>query len=274
MKPAELTVRWTVGAVSDRGFTALRLSLWGAWRLFGPEADYVVCVNTLPEAEARRRTGFAPPGIRWLVSDGAIPDFLRAHLDAGLAEGVAWKLAPLRLDPARFELSLDNDCILWAMPRALETWLTCPDGRCLLAEDAAACFGQFAALCGPAPRNSGIRGLPPGFDFQSALQSVLALHPVTLTSELDEQGMQVAAVSQAGDPVVVPLADVAICSPFPPHGATLGRCGAHFVGLNMCAPRPQHGCTQESLDAIAAFWDARLMQVTHLAGAPPVRAAA
>lgn len=31
---------------------------------------------------------------------------------------------------------------------------------------------------------------------------------------------------------VVPTADVAICSPFWPKRPGLGRCGAHFVGLN------------------------------------------
>ena len=30
----------------------------------------------------------------------------------------------------------------------------------------------------------------------------------------------------------MPVADVTICSPFPPHHLALGRCGAHFVGIN------------------------------------------
>lgn len=63
----------------------------------------------------------------------------------------------------------------------------------LLAEDVRACFGQFVGLCGPMPRNSGIRGLPPGFNLEAALQRLLQEHPVTLASELDEQGLQVTA---------------------------------------------------------------------------------
>jgi hypothetical protein len=31
---------------------------------------------------------------------------------------------------------------------------------------------------------------------------------------------------------VVSLEDVSICSPLWPHRPTLGRCGAHFIGLN------------------------------------------
>jgi hypothetical protein len=53
-----------------------------------------------------------------------------------------------------------------------------------------------------------------------------------LGSELDEQGLQVAALERAGHVAVVGVDDVSICSPFPPHVPRLGACGAHFVGLN------------------------------------------
>jgi hypothetical protein len=80
--------------------------------------------------------------------------------------------------------------------------------------------------------NCGIRGLPPDFDLEAALRWALARVPTRLTSELDEQGLQVAALSNFGTIGVVTLDEVTICSPFPPHLPGLGRCGAHFVGLN------------------------------------------
>jgi hypothetical protein len=228
-----LALRWTVGDISPRGYEALRLSLWGAWRMFGSKPHYVVCVNTIAADEAARRTGAVPPGVRWLGVDRAqIPEFLRSRVDGEMAEGVAWKFAPLRLYPEHFELSLDNGCILWQMPDGISRWLA--DGRrCVIAEDVRACFGRFADQCGPEPRNSGIRGLPPKFDLGAALQTVLATRPdEPLTSELDEQGLQVAAVSRAEAPYVVRVHEVTICSPFPPHLPHMGRCGAHFVGVN------------------------------------------
>lgn len=229
-----LALRWTIGDVHPRGFAALRLSLWGAWRLFGPGVLYSVCVNTLDLAEARARTGAVPDAVTWrAVSRRDIPGFLNDWLDAGMAEGVAWKFAPLRLHPDRHEIALDNDCILWRVPGALRDWLLLGDGvTCLLAEDVRACFGQFAPFCGPQARNAGLRGLPPGFDFAAALRTMLAHHPVPLASELDEQGLQVAALSRLAPPRAVPLADLTVCSPFHPHLPDLGRCGAHFVGLN------------------------------------------
>lgn len=228
-----LGLRWTIGDVSSRGFVALRLSLWGARSIFGADAAYVVLVNSISIEQAQRLTGPAPDAVAWYRADARMPSWLRDEfLDAGLAEGVAWKLAPIRWFPDGFELSLDNDVVLWAMPDAIADWLADPEGRCLIAEDVVASSGQFAKLCGPAPRNLGIRGLPPNFDLEVQLRAVLTEHPVRLRSELDEQGLQIAALSREREPWVVSLDDVTICSPFPPHLPQLGRCGAHFVGLN------------------------------------------
>lgn len=230
MRP--LVVRWTIGDVHPLGFEALRLSIWGARRLFGPDATYVACVNSVPLDRARELTGNVPDEVVWRDVTGELPGFLRAHLDENLAEGVGWKFAPLQLDPDRYELALDNDCILWEMPVAIREWLNDDPRGFVIAEDVRVMFGQFQERCGPEPRNSGIRGLPPNFALRPALHSLLNEPPVTLSSELDEQGMQVALVSMEKPPLVVRVDEVTICAPFWPLRPDLGRCGAHFVGLN------------------------------------------
>lgn len=227
----EVAIRWTVGDVSPFGFEALQLSILGAHALFGPAARYVVCVNTIDPEEAARRTGEVPEGVAWRDSTAEVPGWLETSLDGGMAEGVAWKLAPVRLFPEVHELSLDNDCILWGVPDGLDRWLARDDVG-LLAEDVRTCFGRFSHLCGPEPRNAGLRGLPPHFDLERALRELLEAHPGPLTSELDEQGLQVAAMSRLGAPLAVGLDDLTVCSPFPPHLPHLGRRGAHFCGLN------------------------------------------
>jgi hypothetical protein len=195
-------------------------------------ARYVICVNTIPIPLARRRLGGVPAPLEWRpVSREDLPAFLRGRVDDGFAEGVAWKFAPLTLDRDLPELALDNDCILWAMPDAIVRWLEEP-GVCVMAEDVRPCFGQFAKICGDAPRNSGIRATPGRFDLSERLRAVLQEHPVDLHSELDEQGLQFAALSRGDAPLVVRIDEVSICSPFPPHRPDLGVCGAHFVGLN------------------------------------------
>jgi hypothetical protein len=228
-----LAVRWTIGDVNIPGFEALRLSLWGARKIFGADAKYVVCVNSLGLDAARELTGAVPREVVWRDVNNQIPEFLRPHLDGAMSEGVAWKFAPVRLFPDHYELSLDNDCILWDIPDAIRAWLGSSDpGACVIAADVACCFGKFASCCGPEPQNSGIRGVPPEFPLEEELKSLLREFPVFLTSELDEQGLQVAALKRAGHPDRVPIDEVSICSPFPPHARELGSCGAHFVGLN------------------------------------------
>lgn len=230
---ARVGIRWTIGDVHPRGFDALRLSVFGAWRVFGPDAEYAVCVNTVPLAEASARVGPVPAPLRWIDATPQIPPMLRPHLDAGLAEGAAWKLAPPRIFDDLWEISLDNDCILWDLPDGMRGWLEARHpARCLLAEDVRACFGRFAALCGTEPRNAGIRGMPPGFDLGAAVDALLRGLEAPLVSELDEQGLQVGALSMKAPPAVVAVEDVTICSPFAPHLPWLGRSGAHFVGLN------------------------------------------
>lgn len=224
-------IRWTIGDVSQEGFEALRLSVWGAHRAFGERAAYAICLNTVSLADAKRRTGELPPGCTWFEVERELPSSIARYFDAGMAEGAAWKLAPLRVFPDRYELALDNDCILWAIPEPIRRWMDAEARSCVLAEDVRACFGQFARECGNAPRNAGLRGLPPGFELERAIADVLRDHG-PLTSELDEQGLQVAALVRERPAEVVSLADVTICSPFPPHLPHLGRCGAHFCGLN------------------------------------------
>src|SRR5690348_13130958 len=134
---APLGIRWTIGDVSPRGFEALRLSIHGALKAFGPKAEYVVYVNSVDLPEARRRTGQVPAKVQWREAPREPPPVLREHLDAGMAEGVAWKFAPLQAFTDRHELALDNDVILWDMPPAVRAWLDGPPGARLVAEDVA-----------------------------------------------------------------------------------------------------------------------------------------
>lgn len=232
MKHNFLGIRWTIGDVSGPGFESLALSIRSAQRLFGPAARYAVCVNSIPLSEARERLGSVGNDVQWVHAANHIPAWLQRRLDDGMAEGVAWKLAPVRFFPDLYELSLDNDVVLWQVPRAIRQWLASVDPEsCLMAEDAQRSLGQFSSYCDDRSINSGIRGIPPGFDLEGRLRQTLEETAIVLRSELDEQGLQAAVLSQT-NLSLVSRDDVSICSPFPMHQSNLGRCGAHFVGLN------------------------------------------
>jgi hypothetical protein len=270
ISPAEakrLGVRWTLGDVSDRGFEVLRLSIWGAYRIFGPQAAYAVCYNTISEPYAKAKTGPLPPGVVWHDATQEVPPFLREHVDEGMAEGVGWKLAPLRFFPDLYELSLDNDCVLWDAPKAVLDWLQTDNETCVAAADVVPAFGQFAPLCPNEGRNGGIRGLSPGFDFGAVMQEILREYPVRMTSELDEQGLQTAALCRRRPALVVGLDEVTICSPFYPHLPHLGTCGAHFVGLNV-RHIPWNYYDRPADEWEAEFWDAHKPELYRRTGTP------
>jgi hypothetical protein len=167
-----------------------------------------------------------------------------------MAEGVAWKFAPVRLFPESHVLSLDNDVILWRLPTGIREWLDDRDSL-LIAEDVHACHGQFARFCPEEPRNSGIVGFPPHYDVETKLRSFLDEQVVCLSSETDEQGLQVAVVTSEKHRVVS-VREVSICGYFPPHLLELGSCGAHFVGVNV-----------KDLAFAHEFWDGWKAEIEH-----------
>jgi len=262
----QLAIRWIVGDVSARGYEVLAHSITGARAVFGDAPEYVVCVNTIDVNTARARVGRAARLTDWKDCSGLTPTWLRERLDEGMAEGVAWKFAPPRIFPNRHLLSLDNDVVLWRMPASVRAWLDDSRGP-LIAEDVRCCYGRFADRCPRQPRNSGITGFPPGWNVEGKLRETIGHE--RLTSETDEQGLQVAMIT-AEPHHVVSMREVSICGYFRPHLLEFGSCGAHFVGVNakrsssMWAGRSCHQFTYE-------FWDTNKPEVARLvAQAHPV----
>jgi hypothetical protein len=230
-------VRWNVGEARPRAYESLRLSILGAWRLFGPRAAYAVCVNTLSTAEVRRRVGPVPAAVAWVdTTRGWARSFAFAHTGPGRAQNAAWELVPPRLFIDRFEITLDGDVILWEMPSALDAWLAEGSSRStLLAESHTPSYGAFAGMSGARACSTAIRGVPPGFDLVPAWKGVLRDRPAFLSTAADVQGLQVAAHVRGGDVRQVSVEDIAF------HPPALGRCGVRFAGSDVQWDR----CRQE-----------------------------
>jgi hypothetical protein len=256
-------IRWTIGDVSPRGFQALALSIIGARRVFGPAAELVVCVNTISPKAAQARVGAAAHLAEWHDSTNDIPEWLLPFVDADMAQGVAWKFARVRMFADRHSLALDNDVILWQLPPAIDSWASEEDSL-LIAEDVRTHYGEFTRLCPVEPRNSGIVGLPPRFDVESSLRQLLTGTDVTLRSETDEQGLQVAMVTRERHRVVG-LDEVSISGYFRPHQLEFGTAGAHFVGVNAKKlPWTWNGRPGE--EYTHGFWDSSLPEVLERLG--------
>lgn len=203
-----LSIRWTVGDVAPNGYESLRLSIWGARRLFGADAEYVIRVTSISVEAAQARIGKVPAGVRWrAITIEDVPSFMRMQM----SENVAWRFAAPSDDIENHRLDLDNDCILWSIPSSMTAWLS-DDSTALLAED-----------------TGGIRGLPPGRNLGVLLVDVMHEMPASPQRLQTEALMRACRVRKVTDD------EVAVCSPFPPHNPGLGRDGAHFVGLNIAS---------------------------------------
>jgi hypothetical protein len=247
-----LTVKWTIGDVSDRGFEALALSIQGARKVFGNDARYLVCVNTIAPEAAQAKVGRSAQLAEWLDCTNLLPSWLPDYADQNMAEGVAWKFAGTQLSCNHHLLALDNDVILWRMPASVKMWLEDRD-TLLIAEDVRSCYGKFAERCPEQARNSGMTGFPPGWNIEAGLKRML--HDIQLCSELDEQGLQVAMITVEPHRVVG-VEEVSISGYFRPHLLELGSCVAHFVGVNVKRSRSMWQGRPVSAYA-HDFWDWR-----------------
>jgi hypothetical protein len=203
-----LSIRWTIGDVAVNGYESLRLSIWGTYRLFGDDADYVVRVASISLPVAQLRIGKVPAPVRFrAITADDVPSFIRAQM----SEQVAWRFAAPCDDIENHRLDVDNDCILWSLPPSMAEWLA-DDSSALIAADSV-----------------GIRGLPPGRNLGVLLADVMHQMPAS------PQRLQSEALARAGQIRTVGNDEVTVCSPFPPHKPWLGKDGAHFVGLNIAS---------------------------------------
>ena len=147
-----------------------------------------------------------------------------------MAEGVAWKFAPLRFFPDRWELSLDNDCILWEMPTAIRRWLQDGDNDlCVLEEDAKRCLGQFATTSAARrPSTPAYGACRPASTWRPRCGRCSNGAPSCSARSWTNRALQAAALSLRKPPLLVSVEEVTICSPFWPHHPHLGPRGAHF----------------------------------------------
>jgi hypothetical protein len=265
-----LGIRWNIGDVSAAGYDSISLSIWGAWKIFGPEARYAVCVNTVPVSYAQSQVGPVPEVLDWVDATPLLPRWIHErYATEARAEGAGWRFAPPRQFPDRCELALDNDLILWDVPAAMALWLEQGGPHtCLLAEDAGRCYGRLDSSCAPGAWNAGLRGFPPHFDLESELRPLLDQTPEPLTIT-DEPGLHVAALTQRAAPLVVSSDDLPICNPFPPHSQMLGHCGVHFVGLN-CKTMGWDVNGRPATEHIRANWETFLPAVQKKVGVRPV----
>jgi hypothetical protein len=213
-------IRWSLGPVRKAGLETLRLSVGMAKRLF-PDFDFLIYHNQL---EKHHLDFIKTLGVELLDCNEAT-----AILKPTPGYNVHWKLLPPRVRPEAHEIVLDNDVLLRRIPKPMSLFLE-SDGHALVCEGLHHLFGSFdQSLPRDVHINSGIFGLPPGFDFENKCREAAATIGLKKwTNWFDEQGM-VAAVLSGMPHYTIPLSSVAIIEP---TGRIRDCDGYHFVHVN------------------------------------------
>ena len=218
MKPI---ARWTIGNTFRHGYECLIRSIHSFLAYYDLEVNvYYNCkieaihsvIKKFPEANFVDQSSYLESKIKPM--------------------GVAWKLYPLRIDITRHEISIDNDIILNEPVPEIEKFFQ--GTHTLLLEDIARAYGKFEKHVPPGLFiNSGIYGMPPGFDLSRYFNfyvhknwDINALGNHAANKTFDEQGFIALALSNKSY-TIIPNSVITNCE----WQLVEGK-GHHFIGLN------------------------------------------
>lgn len=221
MKPV---IRWTIGLVSDFGFSSLKKSIESFRSIYKNEFDYFLCYNSLDKRHFD------------MISDLEV-QMVEQKPCADMFDplGVAWKLYPPRLRLCSHELFIDNDLIILRRIKEIDDFLS--SGNLFLYSESRLDrpYGEYESeVASELKMNSGFFGIPPEFDFEKEIKKKMAesLHDKWVQN-FDEQGLVASIFSSQKRLKKISLNDIFICGPGLKKSEFLfGRNGYHFVKLN------------------------------------------
>lgn len=210
MKPI---VRWTIGKTTEAGLACLKYSVKQWQKLYGDKFECFVCYN---EIDGHRLADIPCEKLNQKLHCNS--------LDISPKRLPCWKLYPPRIDIDRHEVFVDNDLVLHRKPDLVERFLG--TNRPFISQALVRFYGAFMDIAPQQPMNTGLFGLPPGYDFRSKINELIKQRSFTTWAHhADEQGVVAVLLKEAD---IIPLSDIYVCL----NNYKLGRCGMHFVGLN------------------------------------------
>jgi len=216
MKPL---TRWTIGESTKDGYECLEMSIDSFLNFY--ETEVVICHN---------------------ISVNKLPKFVKKFnlIDQSKflnlkpkPKGVAWKLYPPRIDQNNYEISIDNDIVFNKKIKEINEFLK--SNKTLILEDTCRAYGRFDNHINSQIKiNSGIYGMPPGFDFESYVKFYAgeewqknAFYQHDKSETFDEQGIVALALSNHSNYIIISNKKVTNCE----NSFVEGE-GNHFIGLN------------------------------------------
>jgi hypothetical protein len=213
--------RWTIGNVKKLGFSCLKKSISSFKKIYGDEFKLFVCYNSIDIKKIKNLEKF---GVNFI------------HQKDLLIKGssTVWKYNPPRIDLNDIEIFIDNDIIFF---NKIDEFKFLYNGRPIISEDAFRYYGRYDCKIPMEFKiNSGLFGIPAGFDFGSLLKKNCE-HDVELDAG-DEQGLT-AFTFLSQNPVFIPISRLPILFSNCVAGYDCDKIfnwdskyGVHFIGVN------------------------------------------
>jgi hypothetical protein len=219
MKPL---VRWTIGNVNKTGHEILKKSIRSFKKLY-PNFDYIVCYNEIKYNDSDKIEG-----IEYFSQSHECCDIPVKPFSIN-----AWKLFPPRLRINSYELFLDNDLVIHKKIPQIDEFLNNDRPLCYGTHDKHRDFpyGRFSNFFSKNENNfilnSGIFGLPPGYDFEKEIIYFINKISLKKWEYFDEQGL-VAKCLLNKKPIFINANEISNCWMDYKHG----EYGCHFCEHN------------------------------------------
>jgi hypothetical protein len=167
----KLIIRWTFGETNARALSSQALDMLDLSVKFGSlcfnkmfnDVAFLICYNNLSDCVLRVLIKIADKNnITAMDVSNDLPEPFRNKE----VKNSWWKYAPLRLDKSAYEIIMDNDLILWNIPKTLIKAIT-NNTLVALTDPAGKYYGDYRKQVENIDKklqlNAGLVGLPPGF---------------------------------------------------------------------------------------------------------------
>lgn len=220
--------RWTFGNTTSAGLQTLARSVHLAKEAFREyPVSFAICYNNLSELMLSKLGKFGVP---------LIPQephrLFRTHMEKGEDQvnlhktgGSLWKLCPPRLAPDQHEIVCDNDVLIHSIDQ-IRPFL---EGDCTMyCRTGVRYFGTYSHLISEGAFNSGLIGMPPGFDFSNELVDIIYDNPICKFTYAEEQAMVIASLMKYPRNLVLEVKDMYRMNTELDGGDDI----IHFIGVN------------------------------------------
>jgi len=189
MKPL---FRWVIGDVNPEGFCVLSQAITNALRLYKNDFDFLICSNAVNSTckkklqEISRKFDIEVYDQSWI--DLPLDESLILKSSDRIRQGTFWKLCPTRMRLESHEIICDNDIVFANPINSILEFLE--NKNILMMKEDAFCVGKYFKLFKEKENyNSGLYGLPPGYDFEDDLKATWSESRYSELLWRDEQGL-------------------------------------------------------------------------------------